>query len=88
MSDAFTIAASGLRSAEQVFTAAAFNIVSAANQAPAAPPPPPAPGTAPTAPLDLATQMVAQIEAANAFRANLAVYRTASSMYRALLRAI
>lgn len=36
--------------------------------------------------LDLATLMVSQMEAANSFRANLAVYRTASAMYRSLLR--
>lgn len=87
MSDAITIAASGLRSAEQAFSATAFNIISAANQEPAAAPPPAAPGAPLTPTLDLATQMVAQIEAATAFKANLAVYRTASSTYRALLKA-
>jgi flagellar basal-body rod protein FlgC len=38
--------------------------------------------------IDLATEFVSQIQAVNAFRANLAVYRTASGMVRSLLRAV
>jgi len=35
--------------------------------------------------VDMATQIVAQIEAANSFRANLAVYKAASGLYKSLL---
>lgn len=37
--------------------------------------------------IDLASQFVNQVQAVNAFRANLAVYRVASGMARSLLRA-
>jgi flagellar basal-body rod protein FlgC len=38
--------------------------------------------------VDLATQVVAQISAANNSRANLAIFRTASEMYKSLLDTI
>jgi flagellar basal-body rod protein FlgC len=38
--------------------------------------------------VDIATQAVDQVEATNSFRANLAVYRTASQMYKSLLDAL
>jgi flagellar basal-body rod protein FlgC len=38
--------------------------------------------------IDLASQFVSQIQAVNAFRANLAVYRVASGMMRSLLRGV
>jgi len=87
-----TIAASGLQAAGQAMSALASNVVNANRLGPAIATPPvqtPFAGSqgviaAPT--LDMATLVVSQMEAANAFRANLAVYRTASRMYRALLR--
>jgi len=92
MADAMTIAASGLQAAGQAMSALASNVVNANRLGPAiATPPVQTPSAnsqgviaAPT--LDMATLVVSQMEAANAFRANLAVYRTASRMYRALLR--
>jgi flagellar basal-body rod protein FlgC len=38
--------------------------------------------------VDMPTQIVDQIEAANSFRANLAVYKVASGLYKSLLDAI
>jgi flagellar basal-body rod protein FlgC len=35
--------------------------------------------------VDMASQIVAQIEAVNSFRANLAVYKAASGLYKSLL---
>lgn len=96
MADAMTIAASGLQAAGRALSVAAVNIANDATVGPvSAEPPDPAqtaqtanrPVLASAAPmLDLASQLVSQMEAANAFRANLAVYRTASRMYRALLK--
>jgi flagellar basal-body rod protein FlgC len=38
--------------------------------------------------VDIASQIVAQIEAANSFRANLAVYKAASGLYKSLLNTV
>ncbi|MES2293958.1 MAG: flagellar basal body rod C-terminal domain-containing protein [Pseudomonadota bacterium] len=90
MADAMTIAASGLQAAGQAMSALAADVVNANRLGPqiAAPATPVAAGqgviAAPN--LDMATLIVSQMEAGNAFRANLAVYRTASRMYRSLLR--
>ena len=97
MSDAMTIAASGLQAGMTALSQAASNIVAATT-------PPPAPATGftlaynPSAPfdnlqdlvavppVDPATAIAGQIEAANGVRADLVVYRVASHMYRSLLR--
>ena len=90
MADAMTIALSGLKSADLALTRAAANIVNASSLGTAADTPsramPAQTGPAPMPALDMATQLVSQMEAAVSFRANLAVYRTASAMYRSLLR--
>ena len=84
-----TIAASGMRAAERALSVVASDVAVATATAPV---PATTPAQAPYARvqgapnLDLATLMVSQMEAANSFRANLAVYRTASAMYRSLLR--
>ena len=83
MDPALRIAATGLWNAERAFTAAASYTLRAA--LPEAPAYAAAPFHLP--PLDMAGGIVAQMEASVAFRANLAVYRTASNMYRALLKA-
>ena len=92
MADAMTIAASGMRAAERALSVVASDVAVAAMTAPI---PATTPAQAPYANLrgmiaapnlDMATLMVSQMEAANSFRANLAVYRTASRMYQSLLR--
>ena len=83
MDSALTIAATGLHAAERAFTKAASDTLAAALPAP--PPSSTAPATVISQPIDMASGIVAQMEANVAFRASLAVYRTASSMYRALL---
>lgn len=95
MSDAMAIAASGIQSELTALSQAAANV--AAATAPASdsgfalgfnP-------NAPSAnlqdlvampPVDPATAITGQIEAANGVRANLVVYRVAAHMYRSLLR--
>ena len=92
MADAVTIAVSGLKSADLALTRAAANIVNASSLGVDAPepsramPPPAQSAPAQMPALDMATQIVSQMEAAAAFKANLAVYRTASATYRSLLR--
>ena len=90
MADAMTIAASGLQAAGQAMSALASDVVNANRLGPqiATPAPPSltARGIIAAPNLDMATLIVSQMEAGNAFRANLAVYRTASRMYRSLLR--
>ena len=86
MSNALVIASSGLRIAERAFTRAASDTMRAALPAPPSQASPP-PAAAFTPPLDMASGIVAQMEASLAFRANLAVYRVANGMYRALLDA-
>jgi len=90
MADAMTIAASGLQAAGQAMSALASDVVNANRLGPviATPAAPAATAQSVLAPpnLDMATLLVSQMEAANAFRANLAVYRTASRMYQSLLR--
>src|SRR6185312_129772 len=96
MPDAMTIAASGIQAGMTALSQAASNIVAATT------PPAPATGftlaynpSAPFAnlqdlvavpPVDPATAIAGQIEAANGVRADLVVYRVASHMYRSLLR--
>ena len=82
MDAALNIAAAGLSTAERAFTRAATDTVRAAM-----PPTLSAPAAITAPPLDLAGGIVAQMEASLAFRANLAVYRVANSMYRSLLKA-
>ena len=80
----------GLQTAERAFTRAASATVRAALPEPFesdAAPPSTAPAAVHTPPLDMATGIVAQMEAKVAFKANLAVYRTADALYRALLKA-
>jgi flagellar basal body rod protein FlgC len=84
-----TIAAAGLQAAGQAMSALASDVVNANRLGPviAAPAPSAAVQAVIAAPnLDMATLIVSQMEAGNAFRANLAVYRTASRMYQSLLR--
>lgn len=92
MADAMTIAASGMQAAGRTLSVVASDVAVATMTAPV---PATTPAQAPYAnaqgmlaapPLDLATQLVSQMEAVNNFRANLAVYRTASKMYQSLLR--
>jgi hypothetical protein len=82
MDNVLTIAASGIRNAEQAFTQAAADTLSAA-----LPEPPSAPPAITMPQRDLADGVVAQLQARTAFRANLAIYRTANDLYRALLKA-
>ena len=89
MADAMTIAAQGLQAAGQAMSALASDVVNANRLGPAIAAPAPsaaAPGVIAAPNLDMATLIVSQMEAGNAFRANLAVYRTASRMYQSLLR--
>jgi flagellar basal-body rod protein FlgC len=137
MSDAMTIAASGMRAAGLALSAVASNVANANTSGPVpnTPPTQPVPQTGnsvyqpvaatqsvlpgggvtaslqasvpgytqaydPQAPyanaqgmiatpnIDMATQMVSQMQAAESFRANLAVYRTASKMDQTLLDTI
>jgi hypothetical protein len=97
MPDAMAIAASGIQTGMTALSQAAANVAAATEPAPA-----PASGfalgfnpSAPSAnlqdlvampPVDPATAIIGQIEAANGVRANLVVYRAAAHMYRALLR--
>ena len=76
-------AASGLRIAEQAYTRAAAATLRATLPQPAAS------SSTPIAipPSDPTDGVVAQMQARAAFRANLAVYRTANDLYRALLKA-
>ena len=85
MDHVLTIAASGLRTAERAFTAAASDTLSATLPAPLSSSAAPSSVTPP--PRDLASGIVGQIEARASFRANLAVYRTANDLYRSLLKA-
>ena len=85
MDDALRIAASGLRTAERAFTSAAADTLRAA--LPEALPFQATASLSNTPPLDMAGGIVAQMEARVAFEANLAVYRTANHLYRALLKA-
>ena len=82
MGNALIIAASGLQTAERAFTAAASNTLRLA-----LPAPPQLSATIDARPLDMASGIVAQMQASVAFKANLAVYRTANAMYRTMLRA-
>ena len=82
MANALIIAASGLQTVERAFTAAASN-----TQRLALPAPPQLSATIDAQPLDMASGIVAQMQASVAFKANLAVYRTANAMYRTMLRA-
>ena len=95
MSDAMAIAASGIQAGMSALSQAAANVVAATEPAPAG-------GfalgfnpNAPSAnlqdlvampPVDPATAITGQIEAADGVRANLVVYRVAAHMYRSLLR--
>jgi hypothetical protein len=88
MSNVMSIAASGMQSALRAFGASAAEVTQAALppqtvQAPA----PAVAGTlnAPPAGGDLAAAVVDSLQAANAFRANLAVFRTAQQMSKTLL---
>ena len=85
------IAASGMQSALNQFSAAAANIAGSQTMAPAAPASAPAP-VSPSAiqaqtmaGSDLPSQIVSTIEARNAFQANIAVARAADDNFRALL---
>jgi flagellar basal body rod protein FlgC len=92
MADAMTIAASGLQAAGQAMSALASNVVNASRLGPeiatpsAQAPSANSPGVIAAPNIDMATLIVSQMEASNAFRANLAVYRTASKLYQSLLR--
>ena len=97
MPDAMAIAASGIQTGMTALSQAAANVVAATTPAPE-----PVSGfalgfnpSAPSAdlqdlvampPVDPATAITGQIEAANGVRANLVVYRVAAHMYRALMR--
>jgi len=91
MTDVTAIAASGLQSSARAFESYAAAVVQDGLTAPS----PPAPQaityqpvtTAPSLALapDMPTAMVGAMEAANSFRANLAVFRTGARMFRALL---
>jgi hypothetical protein len=83
MSNALVIASNATRTAERAFTAAASNTLRLA-----LPAPPQSSATINAQPLDMASSIVAQMQASVAFKANLAVYRTANAMYRTMLRAI
>jgi len=78
----------GLRAAERAFTRAASETMRASLPLETDASQPSAASTAiQTPPLDMATGIVAQMEARVAFKANLAAYRTANDLYRALLKA-
>jgi flagellar basal body rod protein FlgC len=83
-----TIAASGLQAAGQAMSALASDVVNANRLGPviAAAPSAAAQSVIAAPNIDMATLIVSQMEAGNAFRANLAVYRTASRMYQSLLK--
>ena len=98
--DAMRIAVSGIQAANMQLSAAASSIVNMDSSDAAAsdasggmsqpsPPGPPASYTNITLPhADLATAIVNLDQAAIGFKANLAVLRTASSMYRSLLNTL
>ena len=87
MADASITAVSGLHAAEWAFNKAASDTLQAALPAPPDAEPLAAAPTTMTQPLDMASGIVAQMEANVSFKANLAVFRTANDLYRALLKA-
>ena len=85
-----SIAASGMQSAMQSFGASAANIVAADLPAPTQPAAPPtAMGMLNVPQLggtgDIAGDVVNALEAANSFRANLAVFQTGAAMFKSLI---
>ena len=93
MNDAMTIAASGMQAAMRAFTTHAANVVNA--DAPAASqsaaggnvyqPTTIVQGQIPIPNSDSATEIVGTIQAANSFRADLAVFQTSARMFKSLL---
>ena len=83
MMDVLSIAASGMQSAMCSFGDSAANIVAAEIPAPPAPAIVSTVMAVPQA--DIAGDVVGALEAANSFRANLALFRTGAAMFKSLL---